>query len=191
MNFQQYKDQVKAACEPLNHRERVALCLMCCNRLAPLYLQFSTTENWGNSETLRQLRELAGKWLAGDASIPAVLRSDLDAVIPDTEDFESALVSYALNASVAHACLLDLFLDDNLESVLSVLQACYDSVDFFLQDRLDPEQRGGVQEQQIENHAVMRAEVGWQFAAIQAVQGNSDLINLIRRSEHEPMFETA
>lgn len=191
MNFQQYKDQVKAACESLSHRERVALCLMCCNRLVPLYLQFSTTENWGNPETLRQLRELAGKWLTGDASIPVVLRSDLDAVIPDTEDFESELVSYALNASVAHACLLDLFLDDNLELVLSVLQACYDSVDFFVQDRLDPEQRGGVQEQQIENHAAMRAEVGWQFAAIQAVQGNSDLINLIRRSEHERMFETA
>ncbi len=191
MNFQQYQDQVKASCGPLNHRERVALCLMCCNRLAPLYLQFSTTENWGNPETLRQLRELAGKWLAGDASIPVVLRSDLDAAIPDTEDFESGLVSYALNASTAHAYLLDLFLDDNLELVLSVLQACYDSVDFFVQDRLDPEQRGGVQEQQIEYHAPMRTEVGWQFATIQAVQGNSDLINLIRRLEHEPMFETA
>lgn len=188
MNFQQYKDQVRAACRPLNHRERVALCLMCCNRLAPLYLQFSTAENWGNPETLRQLRELAGKWLAGDASIPVVLRSQLDAVIPDTEDF-GGLVSHALNAGAAHADLLNLLLDDNLELVLSVLQACYDSVDFFVQDRLDPEQRGGVQEQQIENHAAMRAEVGWQFAAIQAVQGNADLINLIRRSKHEPMFE--
>ena len=69
MNFQQYQDQIKAACEPLDHRERVALCLMCCNRLAPLYLQFSTTENWGDPEILRQVREVAGKWLAGDARI--------------------------------------------------------------------------------------------------------------------------
>lgn len=189
MNFQQYQDQIKAACEPLDHRERVAMCLMCCHRLAPLYLQFSTAENWGGPETLRHVRELAGKWLAGDASIPVVLRSELDAVIPDTEDFESAFVSYALNASVAHEDLLDLLLDDKLELVLSVLQGCYDSVDFYVQEHLDPECKGGVTEQQIMSHVAMRAEVDWQFGEVQAVKGNTDLVNLVRRSEHEPIFE--
>lgn len=189
MNFQQYKDQVRVACGSLNCRERVALCLMCCNRLAPLYLQFSTAENWGNPETLLRVRELAGKWLAGSASIPADLRSRMEEVIPDTEDF-GGLVSHALNASTAHADLLDLLHDNKLELVLQVLQYCYDSVDFFVQDRLDPEEKSGVTEQQIEEHAAMRAEVGWQFAAIQAVQSNSDLINLICRSEHDQIFQS-
>lgn len=190
MNFQQYQNQITAACGPLNHAERVAVCLMCCNRLAPLYLQFSTTEHWGNPETLWQVRELAGNWLVGDRSIPAALRSQIDAVIPDTEDFSSPLVSYALNASAAHADLLDLLLDDKLELVLQVLQDCYDSVDFFVQERLDPEYKDGVTEQQVENHAAMRAEVDWQFSTIQAVTGNTDLINLVRRSERDPIFET-
>jgi|CXWL01.1.fsa_nt_gi uncharacterized protein YjaG (DUF416 family) len=191
MNLQQYQDQIKAACEPLDHRERVAMCLMCCHRLAPLYLQFSTAENWGGPETLRQVRELAGNWLVGDTSIPAALRSKIDAVIPDTEDFDSVFVSHALNAGTAHADLLDLLLDDKLELVLQVLQDCYDSVDFYVQEHLDSECKGGVTEQQIMSHAAMRAEVSWQFGAIQAVKGNADLINLAHRSEHEPIIEIA
>jgi uncharacterized protein YjaG (DUF416 family) len=190
MNFQQYQDQIKAACEPLDHRERVALCLMCCNRLAPLYLQFSTTENWGDPEILRQVREVAGKWLAGDTRIPVTLHSQIDEVIPDTEDF-GGLVSHALNASAAHADLLDLLLDNKLELVLSVLQGCYDSVDFFVQERLDPECTGGLMEQQIEGHAAMRVEIAWQVGAMQAVKDNTDLTGLVRRSEHEPIFEIA
>ncbi len=189
MNFQQYQDQIKAACEPLDHRERVALCLLCCNRLAPLYLKFSTTEHWGNPETLWQVRELAGNWLVGNRSIPGSLHSQVDMAIPDTEDFGNALGLYALNASAAHANLLDLLLDDKLELVLSVLQGCYDSVDFFVQERLDPECKGGVTEQQIMSHAVMDAEIAWQAGAIQAVKGSTDFINLVRRSAHEPIFE--
>lgn len=131
INFQQYQDQIKAACGLLNHAERVALCLMSCNRLAPLYLKFSTTENWGDPEALREVRELAGNWLVGDTSIPAALRSQIDAVIPDTEDFDSVFASHALNASTAYTDLLDLLLDDKLELVLQVLQGCYDSVNFF------------------------------------------------------------
>jgi uncharacterized protein YjaG (DUF416 family) len=191
MNFQQYQDQIKTACEPLDHRERVALCLMCCHRLAPLYLQFSTAENWGDPETLRQVRELAGNWLVGNRSIPDSLHSQMDMAIPDTEDFGNALGSYGLNTSAAHADLLDLLLDDKLELVLQVLLDCYDSVDFYVQEQLDPECEGGVTEQQIMSHAAMRAEVDWQFAAVQGVKGDRDLINLVRRSEHEPIFETA
>ena len=189
MNFQQYQDQIKAACGPLDHRERVALCLMCCNRLALLYLKFSTTENWGDPEALREVRELTGNWLVGNRSIPDSLYSRIDIAIPDTEDFGNALGSHALNASVAHADLLDLLLDDKLELVLSVLQGCYDSVDFYVQERLDPECKGDATEQQIESHATMRAEVNWQFGTVQEVKGSTDLINLVRRSAHEPIFE--
>jgi uncharacterized protein YjaG (DUF416 family) len=191
MNFQQYQDQIKAACEPLDHRERVALCLMCCHRLAPLYLQFSTAENWGDPETLRQVRELAGNWLVDNRSIPDSLHSQMDMAIPDTEDFGNALGSYGLNTSAAHADLLDLLLDDKLELVLQVLLDCYDSVDFYVQEQLDPECKGRVTEQQIMSHAAMRAEVSWQFGAIQALKGNTGLINFVRSSEHEPIFEIA
>jgi uncharacterized protein YjaG (DUF416 family) len=191
MNFQQYQSQIKAACEPLDHRERVALCLMSCNRLAPLYFKFSTTEHWGNPEPLRRVREVAVKWLVGDARIPTALYSKIEAAIPDTEDFNNALVSHALNAGAAHADMLDLLLENKLDLVLSVLQYCYDSVDFIVQDHLDSECKGGITGQQIESHAAMRAEIAWQFSAIQAVKGNKDLVNLVRRSEHEPIFEIA
>lgn len=162
---------------------------MCCNRLAPLYFKFSTTEHWGNPETLRQVRELAGKRLVGNRSIPDSLHSQIHMVIPDTEDFGHALGSYALNASAAHADLLDLLLDDKFELVLQVLQGCYDSVDFYVQERLDPEGKGGITEQQIMSHAAMCTEVDWQFGAVQAVKGNTDLVNLVRKSGHKPIFE--
>ena len=41
------------------------------------------------------------------------------------------------------------------------------------------------------SHAAMRAEIDWQLGAIQSVHGKADLINLVRRSEHESIFATA
>lgn len=191
MNFAQYQDQVRVACEPLDHRERVALCLMCCHRLAPLYLRFSAAEKWGDPGLLLKVRDSAAAWLSGHGSIPPALRAQIDVVIPDTEAFGGALVSHALNAGVAHADLLDLLADNKIELVLATLQNCYDSVDLFVRELLDPGGSGAIPERQIMDHAAMRAELDWQFASAQEVKSGADLINLVRRSERMPIFEDA
>jgi len=188
MNFDEYREIIEKEVCSLNHKERVALCLICCARLAPLYSKFVAVEGWGDETVLSQSRQAANSWLRGASSNIDALAKQLSKVIPDTEEFGSALGSYALNSGVAHEYLLEQTKSKEYAPLIYVLQNCYDTIDFYVQELLDPECNGGVSESDIESHVAMVNEVNWQLSMLNQVKGKQDLINFAGGQGIEPIF---
>jgi len=181
VEFLNYKQKRRTECEALSHRERVAVCLLHCKRLAPFYDCFSKGESWGSPMLLQEARNVAARWLRGEQFNATSLSSQLEKVTPDTEDFGSAAGSYALSAATSHIYLTELIARNDLDLILYVLQNCYDIVDFIVRDILDPEDKLTITEEQIQNHPLMREEIHWQFAAIERAKGNEDLLAFVLR----------
>jgi uncharacterized protein YjaG (DUF416 family) len=188
MNFDEYREIIEKEVCTLDHKERVALCLICCGRLAPLYSKFVAVEGWGDETVLSQCRQAANSWLCGVSSNIGALAKQLSKVIPDTEDFGSALGSYALNSGVAHAHLLEQIKSKEYTPLIYVLQNCYDTIDFYVQELLDPQCNGGVLESDIEGHLAMGSEISWQLSMLNQVKGNQDLVNFVGGQGIEPIF---
>jgi len=191
MNFDEYRDIVEKEASTLSHKEKVALCLICCSRLSPLYSKFSAVECWGDESVLSQSRQAANGWLCGASVDVGALSKQLSKVIPDTEDFGSALGSFALNAGVAHEHLLEQIKSKEYAPLIYVLQNCYDTIDFYVQELLDPECNGGVSESDIENHLAMVNEINWQLSMLNRVKDSKDLVKLAGDQGIEPILNIA
>ncbi|HHI94925.1 MAG TPA: DUF416 family protein [Gammaproteobacteria bacterium] len=191
MNYETYRKIIEEGSSQLDQRERVALCLICCTRLAPLYSEFARKEKWGDSSVLTKCRETANNWLKGSTVDLTQLSKKTMEVIPDTEDFSSVSGSYALSAGVTHAYLLDQIKKDKVEPIINVLQHCYDVVDFYVHEILDPECKGNIPDFEIENHNLMAAEIKWQLSQLNKIRGNQNLHNLVEEQNIEPILNIA
>lgn len=161
---------------------------MCCNRLAPLYSKFSQDENWGDPELLAQCRERAASWIIDPGGNAEVLFENLEEVIPDSEDFGSILGAYAQNASIAHAYLLDQLRTNDRQPLVWVLHKCYDTIDIYVQEILDPNLAANLTSTDIENHPAMVGEVFWQIERLKDIRSNPNLPEYIEKHKYEPIL---
>ena len=94
----------------LSQRHRAAYAAACAERLLPLYEWFQQVESWGDRHVLEKGAELTWNWIITgqpqDAEIADAVRA-CDDVTPNTEDFQSPLVSRALDAASAVAQALE------------------------------------------------------------------------------------
>jgi len=70
-----------------------------------------------------------------------------------------------------------------------VLRSCYDTVDLYVQKRLDQDCKGNTSESEIENHPAMVNEINWQLGVFNIVKGTKDLVKLIQRQDVEPILK--
>ncbi|MGP9568501.1 MULTISPECIES: DUF416 family protein [unclassified Halomonas] len=188
MNYENYIKKIEIEAAALNQKEKVAIILICCIRLSPLYSKFSEFEDWGNESLLTQCRELAIDWFSSKRVNSNKLSKQVGEVIPDTEDFGTVLGSYALNAGVAHEYLLDQIKDNDPSFLIYVLRSCYDTVDLYVQECLELDCKGGTSESEIENHPAMVSEINWQLGIFNIVKGTKDLVQLIHGQDIEPIL---
>lgn len=121
---------------PRNHR--VAFAAACCERLLPNYAAFAREAHWGEPETLRAALDEVWRILDGGAFHRGDIHrliEQCDAVIPDTEDFETSSVSAALDAGTAVVATLRSLLDGDPQWVADVVSYCLDTVDMYIQER--------------------------------------------------------
>lgn len=191
MEYAKYLEIIESKSDSLSHEEKVAMCLMCCNRLAPLYTKFSLVEKWGDAGLLTKCREKAANWIIDSKSEAEIFREDLEKIIPDSEDFGSILGSYAQNASIAHWYLLDQLATNDRQPLVWVLNKCYDTLDFYVQEILDPNMEGNLPASQIENHPALVEEVFWQIEKLESVKNNSNLPKFIEQYKNEAILDVA
>lgn len=191
MSYEEYKKTVEKKSSILSRREKVAICIKCCERLAPLYSKFSETENWGDEKILSESRRIARAWLQGSNVDFSLILGVLDSAIPDSEDFGSALGSYAQNASISHSYMLDQINTEDMQPLLWVLEKCYDSIDLYVQELLDPNGKGNLPATQIENHEMMITEMTWQKDQLSKVKDQPDLTGFVVEDKNEPIFNVA
>jgi len=175
VKYDEYTKRIDKELGLLSQEEKVVLCLICCARLFPLYEVFSEKEDWGDASILAESQSFAKKWLRRERLETKSLVKSLGSVIPDMDDFGSCLGSYALNAGLAHEHLLEQMESNDSAPAFYALLSCYDTIDFYVQELLDPDSKGGVQDIDIEIHAMMSNETKWQFNIFSEIKNSKVL----------------
>jgi uncharacterized protein YjaG (DUF416 family) len=134
MTYQEFTRQFKRQTECLCFEKQIELAISICKKLFFDYQKFSEVNNWGNSDlildTIKFIEE--SKHLEKDGILLKEKIKQIEAVTPDTEDFDDA--SYALNACVAVCEALDFLLDLRAEHIYAVGTCLTDSVNFKIQE---------------------------------------------------------
>jgi hypothetical protein len=146
----------------LARQQRLAFGLSCSERLYPNYIVFAVEQGWGMPDTLRAALDLAWNALLDQPPSPEVVRR-LSKVVeeaePETEDFDTVLVSAALDAAATAGLVLKLLETDDPDITVEIASLARDTVDMYIQDmeHLDPSDPS--LERKILVHRLMQAEL--------------------------------
>jgi hypothetical protein len=136
MEFNTFIIRLDQRLETMTPDELLRFGLEISKRLYPDYAAFSLKHSWGDADLLLDAIRACERSLhsAPDQELVLELRSRIDAVLPDTEDFGDHDGSYALNASAAVACVLQYVLDKDAKNIRDVATLYYDNIDLKLQE---------------------------------------------------------
>ena len=195
MNWEEYRDAIDRRVSALDRKQKVALGLICCERVAPLCARFAEVDEWFDLDALTRSRLAARQWLLG---------GDVDFVTVDLEvgeafdyftdyfDFEEPVSEWAIYAfygAKVHLNLVYQLKRDDAEPLLRILTTCYDLVDRHIQDQLDPDFQTTLVPDQIEQHALLRAEVDWQISHLDRLSQTVDPIRFLIDSNTMPIID--
>lgn len=153
---------VKRECQKLTREGRLAFALSCAERTYPNYITFAHEHKWGNPDAIRRALDIAWDSLEGthhDAKEIESARIAVRQVEPDTDDFESAYVSPALDAAVIAEVVLSLLEQDDVELISQIASLCRDSVDMYVQSTGMIAPSSLDREVQIIHHPLMQHEL--------------------------------
>ncbi|WP_437631744.1 DUF416 family protein [Sorangium sp. So ce854] len=161
---------------PLPREALIAFGLGCCERLYPNYLAFKRETGWGEPDVLRNGLDLAWGVLEGfGPSHDSVnfARQEAQRAEPETEDFDTILVSPALDAAAAVCLVLKFIEEGGVEKIVEIASLCTDTVDMFVQaqDGLDP--NDPKLEERILIHRLMQRELERQHDDVLALRSFS------------------
>ncbi|TDU68056.1 uncharacterized protein YjaG (DUF416 family) [Prosthecobacter fusiformis] len=147
--------------------------LSCAERMIPNYKRFTRECRWGDPDILRNGLDLTWNWLTtGTISEKEVKKmlATCEAQTPDTDDFDTILVSSALDAANSVSAVLELILSNRCDSAIEIAIYGRDTVDMYIQESegMDP------QDAQLENkiwlHPLMQRELKSQRSAISLIK---------------------
>lgn len=146
----------------LSTQGKLAFALSCAERLLPNYVAFQRESGWGDAGALRAALDVAWACLEGSRpslSAIALLREQVRAAEPETEDFQGPLVSPALDAAAAAGLLLQFVEEGNLDHIVEMALLCRDTVDMFVRgdEAFDPMNRDA--EAKVQGSRRMRDEM--------------------------------
>jgi len=191
--MERFSEEVLAhAVQALSPKARLAFALSCGERLFPNYVAFLRENAWGNAAPLRAALDTGWEML-DDRTVSLADRRALmervEAEAPNTEDFDTILVSSALDAATAASLVLRLLDDGSPSTVVAIAALCRDTVDMFVQDReaLEPSQSDF--EERIGNHPLMQRELQRQATDINELSefgGTTMEVERIRQKWRSP-----
>jgi uncharacterized protein len=158
---------------------RTAFAAACAERLLPNYAAFAAETGWGDTRRLRAALDAVWRHLGDPGGVAASeLRAHyaaVDEAIPDTEDFDTPLVSFALDAGVAVLSATAACYDPDPAHAASASEAATDTLDMFIQESLDLDASGPELEAVIAAHPLMQRERARQAEDLQTLADASVL----------------
>ena len=173
-----YLESLQKQLATLPTLHRVAFAAACCERLLPNYIAFSKLEGWGDAEVLRSALDHVWQSIMERRFDEALIRefiSKVEANTPDTEAFDSAITSAALDAGTAIAETLECCLDGDPIRVAQVANFARDTVDMHIQERDDMDYSDPQFEEKIAQDSLMIKELRRQSEDLQFLKGLSTL----------------
>ena len=161
----------KQLSEQLSHLPSLqvaAFCASCCERLYGNYMAFQNQTGWGESSELRKAIDLIWKFAFNEIVLQdisdeiEVSMNSVEANTPDTEDFETVLVSLALDAASAVFTTLAYLKDQDPKMAVEVASFAIDTVDMFVQVNEGYHPQDPQLEDKIVSHPFMIKELNFQ-----------------------------
>jgi uncharacterized protein YjaG (DUF416 family) len=155
-------DELRKQLKSLDSPRRLAFMASCCQRLLPNYFAFQRQEQWGDIRCLQEALETIWLVLSGTLIDSYRIRQLLEAcdqATPDTEDFDSILVSSALDACNSVSASLSYILNPEIDRVVEVGRFATDTVDMYVQEVEGMNPDADDLEAQILGHPLMQREL--------------------------------
>lgn len=184
------ESELRRRLEPIPFWKQLVFLLAICQRLIPSFQAFAKEAGVSGEKELRRLIDkawaalLAGIWNAEFSSDMA----QAEKLAPDTEDFESILVSSALDAAIAISFLMKAFTENQTGSIVEAAGLIRDSVDMYIQEleNLDPGDPS--LEKKILTHELMQKELKRQREDLSFLTALDNDINLSIAAVEERWF---
>lgn len=170
------KIEIESDLNEISEDKKVLFCTLTCEKLLPNYEYFHQQTGWGNPEILKEglvlLYDFVLKEHFNKKEVESLL-AQIDLIIPDTEDFESIEVSFALDAANAVHNTLNYLLNRSLNYIFDIITNATDTVDMFIEEKYDLDMSQKDSERIISEDALMIREKDRQANLIKKLKGMS------------------
>ena len=162
----------------LDFSKQAAFAYLICERLYPNYVDFSNKYGFGETIILRKAIDYLyiNLFEINPDKINFFLK-EVDKNTPDTEDFETVMVSPALDACTAIQDSLYFLVDNNFSRIINISTYATGTVSVYIQENeiLDSQTDENLP-QKIDHHLLMQKEVALQIGTISYLEKISSLL---------------
>ncbi len=134
-----FEIEIKQLIKPLSFQAKALFAAITSERLYPNYVLFQERTAWGNSLLLKDAIALIYQYTINNSLISVeeveYFKTRIDLIMPDTEDFEGTLTSWALDACTTLINTLNFFISKDDQDIFWVASTSIDTVDFFLYEK--------------------------------------------------------
>lgn len=169
---------------------RLAFAVACAERLLPNYGAFHRQFGWGRPKILR--KALDAVWAAitdgtnpTDAELDELEQEVVDCE-PETEDFDTILVSSALDAACAAGHVLAILRTNDVDDMVAVASLARDSVDMYVQEAESMPVQAPDLEERIRLHPLMQSELHYQAGLLSELESASLNYSSFKRKHRAP-----
>lgn len=189
----EFRDIISEKLADLDDQKKIFFSLLICERLFPNYVFFSKKYGYGDPSKLETIistlfRDVLenNKTLKIDNYINIV-----ENITPDTEDYDTILASFALDACTSILSTLYFLKDGDFENLVDVATYARDTVDMFIQERDDLDINDIQMDQLIEEDPFMQRELKRQFEVVDYLNSSmSESLSFIDLSSLRELAES-
>lgn len=163
-----YRNVISEKIRHLTNGSKVIFALLICEKLWHNYVFFSEKSKFGNpSELAAIISDLyKNPFKNNNISLDDYVRR-IESITPDTDNYDTILVSFALDACTSVLSTLYFLKDSNIEHITDVAIYATDTVDMYIQERDDLDTKESKLEMLIEQDFFMQSEKKRQIQVIE------------------------
>lgn len=139
MTYEDFTRTIRNQILVLPQNRQLQLAIKVSKELFFEYQKFSELYNWGNPDLLLDGISLSQKALSDKPDILKIknLLPEIEAIIPDMDDFGSEFGSYGLNASASVYETLEFLIDNDAAHIVNIATYYTDTIDIKVQEDTD------------------------------------------------------
>lgn len=184
-----YREEISRLLKPLSFQKKLIFGALICEKLYPNYEYFSKTTFWGNTDVLQNAistiyQTVYRNELFSENEIQSLI-DEVETFTPNTEDFETVLVSFALDACTSILSTLNFIIDKEIENIVDVATYARDTVDMYVQERDDMLVSDKMFEEKIEQDFYMKQEKERQKMTIKLLAEINEITDMQLKSLRE------
>lgn len=172
--------------------KQLVFLLVVCQRLLPSFRVFARESGFqGQNQLTALLMKAWDSLLNGSSSLDLSSEAVLaESLAPDTEDYDSVLVSSALDAAVATSLLMRAFNDQQTDTIIEAVTLVRDSVDMYVQELEDMDPADPELEEKILAHKLMQEELRRQREDLEFLSTLDDEISVSMAAVKNKWFDS-